>query len=83
MATKTISIEVDVYDRLKALKQTSSESFSQGLRRELSPPRGIRASDFLRIANEDGGVLKVTEAQLQDIEEAKESLSQWSDPWNS
>jgi len=83
MATKTISIEVDVYDRLKALKQTSSESFSQVLRRELSPPRGIRASDLLRIANEDGGVLKVTEAQLQDIEEAKESLSQWSDPWNS
>ena len=83
MATKTISIEVDVYDRLKALKQTSSESFSQVLRRELSPPRGIRASDLLRIAKEDGGVLKVTEAQLQDIEEAKESLSQWSDPWNS
>jgi predicted CopG family antitoxin len=83
MATKTISIEIDVYDRLKALKQTSSESFSQVLRRELSPPRGILAKDLLRIANEDGGVLKVTEAQLQDIEQAKESLNQWSDPWNS
>jgi predicted CopG family antitoxin len=83
MATKTISIEIDVYDRLKALKQTSSESFSQVLRRELSPPRGISAKDLLRIANEEGGVLKITEAQLQEIEQAKESLNLWSDPWNS
>ncbi len=33
MATKTISIELDVYDRLSSLKKTTRESFSQVLRR--------------------------------------------------
>lgn len=33
MATKTISIELDVYDKLKSAKQHPSESFSQVLRR--------------------------------------------------
>ena len=69
MATKTISIEIDVYDRLKALKQTSSESFSQVLRRELSPPRGILARDLLRMI-EDGSYpqLGLTDAEVDEIE---------------
>ena len=33
MATKTISIELDVYERLKSLKKDSLESFSQVIRR--------------------------------------------------
>ena len=68
MATKTISIEIDVYDRLKALKQTSSESFSQVLRRELSPPRGIRAQHLLRMI-EDGSYpqLGLTDAEADAI----------------
>jgi predicted CopG family antitoxin len=69
MATKTISIEIDVYDRLKALKQTSSESFSQVLRRELSPPRGILAKDLLRLI-EDGSYpqLGLTDDEVDAIE---------------
>jgi hypothetical protein len=69
MATKTISIEIDVYDRLKALKQTSSESFSQVLRRELSPPRGISAKDLLRLI-EDGSYpqLGLTDDEVDSIE---------------
>jgi hypothetical protein len=69
MATKTISIEIDVYDRLKALKQTSSESFSQVLRRELSPPRGISTKDLLRLI-EDGSYpqLGLTDDEVDSIE---------------
>jgi len=33
MATKTISIELDVYETLRSLKRSSRESFSQVLRR--------------------------------------------------
>jgi hypothetical protein len=47
-ATKTISIEVDVYDLLKSRKLSQSESCSQVIRRELKGGRrGVLASNLL------------------------------------
>ncbi|HMO17965.1 MAG TPA: antitoxin VapB family protein [Oligoflexia bacterium] len=47
MATKTISIELDVYDKLKAQKRDSRESFSQVLRRAHWGERSSTGVDLL------------------------------------
>ena len=46
MASKTISLETDAYERLKAAR-LSHESFSQAIRRIVPPPPGI-ARDLLK-----------------------------------
>jgi len=38
MAVKTITIELDAYDLLKAQKKSDKESFSQVIRRVVPPP---------------------------------------------
>ncbi len=81
MATKTISIELDVYERLRALKSAPSESFSQVLRRELPKARGLPASELLRRSLKPEGFLNMTEEQLQEVEVARQTLNTWSDPW--
>ncbi len=45
MASRTISLEVDAYERLKAAR-LEHESFSQAVRRLIPPPPG-RARDLL------------------------------------
>ncbi|MFZ4508788.1 MAG: antitoxin VapB family protein [Fimbriimonas sp.] len=69
MATKTISIELDVYERLKSLKSRDSESFSQVLRRTLPANRSVRASNILAML-ESGSLPKVgwTDQEMEQIE---------------
>jgi predicted CopG family antitoxin len=47
MPSKTISLEVDAYDRLKATRR-SGESFSAVVRRITLPPAKATAADLLR-----------------------------------
>ena len=47
MATKTISLEIDAYDRLKRFKRTPRESFSQVVRRAVWPDSPPTAADIL------------------------------------
>lgn len=54
MSSRTISLETDAYERLKAAR-LKHESFSQAVRRLVPPPPG-RAADFLaRARNRDWG----------------------------
>ncbi|MFI5385660.1 MAG: antitoxin VapB family protein [Fimbriimonadales bacterium] len=69
MATKTISIEIDVYDQLRARKRTASESFSQVLRRVLSVPKVVTGADIVKLI-ESGKVPKVlSDEDLDRLEE--------------
>jgi len=81
MATKTISIELDVYERLRGLKKSPSESFSQVLRRELPAVHGLLASELLRRSKVEGGLLQMSEDELRMIEEIKDDLHDWNNPW--
>jgi len=48
MATKTISLEIDAYDKLKAAKRSEKDSFSSVVRRAVFPARDHTASAILR-----------------------------------
>jgi hypothetical protein len=47
MATKTISLEIDAYERLKRYKRSPRESFSAVVRRALWPDAPPTAADLL------------------------------------
>ncbi len=82
MVTKTISIELDVYERLKKLKSAPSESFSQVLRRALPGTDHWNAGDRLHAI--EAGTWKglgISEEGLRAIEEAERADAPPSDPW--
>lgn len=81
MATKTISIEIDVYEQLRALKTSPSESFSQVLRRQLASAGGLPAYELLRRAKQPQGFLGISEPDLRRIEKARSANGSWDDPW--
>lgn len=49
MATKTISVDLTAYDRLKAARQRAGESFSSVIRRAHWPSTGTRGSDLIAL----------------------------------
>jgi|GEM_PF-1765598 len=71
MATKTISIELDVYDRLKNLKRSSRESFSEVLRRILAEPRVITGADIVKLIDEGRIPRVISDEGLDLIERAQ------------
>lgn len=81
MATKTISIELDVYDRLKTLRKTPSESFSQVLRRELSGRAGVSALDLLELSKKPGGLLGISDEDLVNVETIHRHGRAWPEAW--
>jgi hypothetical protein len=50
MATKTISLELDAYERLRKARRTPSESFSSVVRRAIFPGTPCTAGEALEIA---------------------------------
>lgn len=65
--TKTITLEIDAYERLKRAKRSPRESFSEVVRRLPIPVNALSARQFLSLVRERGAQL--TEIDCQAIDE--------------
>jgi len=78
MATKTISLETDAYDRLRAAKR-AGESFSEVVRRasfEDAPLTASRLREYLK-----SRCSGAAERYLNSVEEAEKNDTHPDDPW--
>ncbi len=76
MATKTISVNLEAYDKLVEARSTEKESFSKVIcRAEWPPPRGT-AGDLLQSMNNK------TTADIDFLEDMKKNPLPYNDPWD-
>lgn len=66
MPTKTITLELDAYERLKAAKRSPRESFSEVVRRLPIPGHSFVGRDLLKLREERGAYLTDEEAAAID-----------------
>jgi Putative antitoxin len=66
MPTKTITLELDAYERLKRAKRTPRESFSEVVRRLPMPAGAMTAGQFLALTRERGALLTEADARAID-----------------
>jgi predicted CopG family antitoxin len=78
MATKTISLELDAYVKLKAAKQPG-ESFSDVVRRGVWTKGLLTGTALLQLMQHRGPLF--TEEELDSIEVASWTESPPKDPW--
>jgi predicted CopG family antitoxin len=79
MATKTISVTLDAYERLRRAKRGPAESFSEVIMRARWDSKPITAGEYLRLVREQGPML--TPEMLDRIEEAKRADRPAGDKW--
>ncbi|GMV04998.1 MAG: hypothetical protein AMXMBFR53_12780 [Gemmatimonadota bacterium] len=78
MATKTISIDLEAYERLRRARRTRTESFSMVIKRATWPVPGRTAGALLE-AFVGTGVMD--EETLDRLEEAQGADRPPEDPW--
>jgi predicted CopG family antitoxin len=66
MATKTITLELDAYERLKAAKRSPRESFSEVVRRLPIPGHAFTGRDLLNLRETRGACLTEEDAEAID-----------------
>ncbi len=81
MATKTISLRLDAYEKLRGARQRPSESFSQVILRARWPEKSITAGELLRCYRERGGFM--SEEDLDRIDELKAGDAPPGDKWSA
>jgi hypothetical protein len=81
MSTKTISLRIAAYERLKRARRHPRESFSDVVLRAQWPDLGITAGELLEWYAERGPVL--SERALDLIEEAKTADAPPEDKWQT
>jgi predicted CopG family antitoxin len=79
MATKTISLRLEAYEKLKRARRFRGESFSQVVLRGRWPEETITASELLARYREQGPFF--SEEGLDRIEELKRSDRPPEDKW--
>lgn len=77
MATKTITLEIDAYERLKAAKR-QGESFSQVVRRAVFPDEPATGAGLLEIYRDRR---RVSERYVESVAEAVDNDLPPDDPW--
>jgi hypothetical protein len=75
MATKTISLEIDAYEKLRKAKRAPSESFSSVVRRAVFPDQPCTASELLVVMEQRllRGDCPLDEAALDRLDAAQAS----------
>ncbi len=81
MASKTISLHLDAYERLRSARRTPSESFSSVVMRADWPELGITGAELLAALGADGPHL--SESALNRIDAAKTDDSPPEDKWST
>ena len=81
MATKTISLTLEAYERLRRARRRPNESFSAVVMRARWADEPTEAADYLRMVRERGPLY--TTDELRAVEDAKESDSPPSDKWQT
>lgn len=79
MATKTISLEIDAYEKLRAAKR-AGESFSSVVRRVVIPGASRSGAEVLDYLRSEGPFF--TEEELSGIERAADRDAPPVDPWS-
>jgi hypothetical protein len=79
MATKTISLRLEAYERLKRARRTPNESFSDVVMRARWPDVGLTGGDLLALYERRGPYL--SEEALDRIEDAKSRDRPPEDKW--
>ena len=81
MATKTISVKVEAYERLRAARRYPTESFSQVVLRATWPESTTTGEAFLLMCRRRGAVFG--DADLDRIEHLKREDAPTPDPWTT
>jgi len=79
MSTKTISLRVEAYERLRRAKLGSSESFSDVVMRAVWPEAPLTAAGFLAMVRERGATFDA--AELDRVDEANRTDTPPVDKW--
>lgn len=79
MSTKTISLRLEAYERLKRARRTPGESFSDVVMRAEWPDVGLTAGDLLALYERRGASL--SEEALDRIEDHKAADRPPEDKW--
>jgi predicted CopG family antitoxin len=80
MATKTISVDLEAYERLWRARRSSDESFSQVIKRAVWAREERTAAGLLEAL---AGAPPVDEAVLERLEAAQRADAPPEDPWAS
>jgi predicted CopG family antitoxin len=79
MSTKTISVKLEAYERLRAARRYPNESFSDVVLRARWPEDTVTARELLGLASSRGAHL--SDAELDRIEAAKRFDAPAEDKW--
>ncbi len=79
MATKTISLTVEAYDRLRAARRRPDESFTDVVLRAEWPERAATGAELLERLRREPPLL--TEAELDELDRTLAGDRPPEDPW--
>jgi hypothetical protein len=81
MSTKTISVRLEAYERLRRARRRSTESFSDVIMRARWDMTPVTAGEFLELVRERGPLYQAGE--LERIEEVKRNDPPPKDKWTA